>query len=92
MILELKNVTKTFGKFAAISDLSFSVNEGEIFGIAGPNGAGKTTLFNVISGFYRATGNIFFNSHKIDNLGPDKINIKSPFSAPLNSAQAFKSS
>jgi len=76
MILELINVTKTFGKFAAISDLSFSVNEGEIFGIAGPNGAGKTTLFNVISGFYRATGNILFNSHKIGNLGPDKINIK----------------
>lgn len=75
MMLELKNVTKTFGKFAAVSDLSFSVNEGEMFGIAGPNGAGKTTLFNIISGFYRATGNILFNSRKISHFGPDKINI-----------------
>jgi branched-chain amino acid transport system ATP-binding protein len=73
MILELKKVTKTFGKLTAVSDLSFSVEEGEIFGVAGPNGAGKTTLFNIISGFYRATGSIVFDNQKIDRCRPDQI-------------------
>jgi len=76
VILELKDVTKTFGKLAAVSSLSFSVDEGEIFGIAGPNGAGKTTLFNVISGFYSASGTILFDGQRIDRLRPDQINIR----------------
>ncbi len=76
MILELKNVTKTFGELTAVSDLSFSVKKGEIFGVAGPNGAGKTTLFNIISGFYRASGSILFDSQKIDRCRPDQICIK----------------
>lgn len=73
MILELKKVTKTFGELTAVSDLSFSVEEGEIFGVAGPNGAGKTTLFNIISGFYRASGSIVFNNRRIERCRPDQI-------------------
>ncbi|MEW5722511.1 MAG: ABC transporter ATP-binding protein [Thermodesulfobacteriota bacterium] len=72
-ILKLENVTKTFGRLAAVADLSFAVEQGEIFGIAGPNGAGKTTLFNVITGFYQGGGRILFQGRKIDGLRPDQI-------------------
>lgn len=44
MLLELKNVVKKFGGITALSDISFQVNQGDIFGIIGPNGAGKTTI------------------------------------------------
>ena len=45
-VLELKNVTKRFGGLTAVGDVSFTINEGEIYGLIGPNGAGKTTIFN----------------------------------------------
>ena len=53
--LELKKVTKTFGKLAALEDIDLKVEQGEILGIVGPNGSGKTTLINVISGYFRPT-------------------------------------
>jgi ABC-type branched-chain amino acid transport systems, ATPase component len=52
MLLEVKNISKSFGGVQAISDFSLSADKGEIVGIIGPNGAGKTTAFNVISGVY----------------------------------------
>lgn len=62
MLLELKNVVKRFGGITALSDISFQVEAGDIFGIIGPNGAGKTTIFNVITGVYPATsGEVLFN-------------------------------
>ena len=54
-ILSVTGLTKRFGGLLAVSDVSFNVQAGEIFGIIGPNGAGKTTLFNVIAGFYGPT-------------------------------------
>ena len=72
-ILEVKNVTQRFGELAAVDDLSFDLEEGEILGIAGPNGAGKSTLFNSITGFYRYTGDIYFNNEKISRLRPHQI-------------------
>ncbi|OGP80806.1 MAG: hypothetical protein A2Z08_08575 [Deltaproteobacteria bacterium RBG_16_54_11] len=72
--LELKNITKEFGKLAALEDVDLQVEKGEILGIVGPNGSGKTTLINVISGYYRPTGGeIFFNAKKISGLRPDQI-------------------
>lgn len=73
MLLQLEHVTKKFGDFTVIDDLSFEVERGEIFGIAGPNGAGKTTLFNVITGFYSAQGKISFDGYRIERLGPHQI-------------------
>jgi branched-chain amino acid transport system ATP-binding protein len=64
-MLEVTGLTKFFGGLAAISDLNFSVDDGEIRGIIGPNGAGKTTLFNLISGIYRPTkGRITYKGEK----------------------------
>jgi branched-chain amino acid transport system ATP-binding protein len=55
-LLEVEELSKRYGGLAAVDDLTFSVAEGEAFGIAGPNGAGKTTLFDTITGHARATG------------------------------------
>ena len=73
-LLELNNVTKEFGKLAALEGVDIGVEEGEVLGIVGPNGSGKTTLINVISGYYRPSrGTIFFNGKKISGLRPDRI-------------------
>ncbi len=75
-ILQVKNLTQLFGDLAAVKDLSFEVEKGEIFGIAGPNGAGKSTLFNNITGFYHGTGNIIFDNTDISRLSPHQICYK----------------
>ncbi len=72
-ILQAEKVTKLFGELAAVSNLDFEVESGEIFGIAGPNGAGKTTLFNLISGVYPYTGDIIFEGKSIHGLRPFQI-------------------
>lgn len=76
VILETKQVTKKFGEMTAVDNLSFEVNEKEIFGIAGPNGAGKTTLFNVISGIYSGSGEIDYYGERIDRLRPFQVCLK----------------
>jgi branched-chain amino acid transport system ATP-binding protein len=73
-LLEVRGVSKRFGGLVAVSDVSFSIAEGEILGLIGPNGAGKTTLFNVVNGVYKADqGSITFAGKDITNLSPDKI-------------------
>lgn len=54
-VIEVKNVTKKYGKFIAVDDISFTINEGEIVGLLGPNGAGKSTTINMITGFIEQT-------------------------------------
>ena len=73
MILKCDAITKCFGNLKAIDDLSFTVNQGEVFGIAGPNGSGKTTLFNVITGVYPFSGEIEFEGRSIHGLRANKI-------------------
>jgi branched-chain amino acid transport system ATP-binding protein len=73
-LLEAKNITKRFGGLVAVSDLSLSVEKGEILGMIGPNGAGKTTAFNMISGYYKPNeGQVFFNGENITGLRPDQV-------------------
>ena len=74
VLLEVKDLTKTFGGLTAIGDVSFSIEKGEIIGIIGPNGAGKTTLFNLLTGFLPPdAGAIIFNGEEITGFKPHKI-------------------
>jgi len=77
-LLEVQNVTLRFGGVTAVNNVSFNVEEGEVFALVGPNGAGKSTLFNLISRFYDPVeGDIRFKgesllskqSHEIARLG-----------------------
>ncbi len=73
-ILEGEGVTKYFGGLAAVSDVSFYVDQGEVVGLIGPNGAGKTTLFNLISAsLVPKPGIIKFKDKNITGLKPYKI-------------------
>ena len=55
-IIEVKNLTKKFGEFTAVDDISFVVEKGEIFGFLGPNGAGKTTTIKILTTLLKPTG------------------------------------
>ena len=73
-MLEVRNLSRTFGGLVAVSDLSFSVEENEIRGLIGPNGAGKTTTFNVISGFYApSAGQVLFRDEDISGMRTSAI-------------------
>lgn len=73
-ILKVNSVTKCFGGLTAVNDLSFQVEQGEIYGLIGPNGSGKTTCFNLINGYYPITsGSIFFQGEKLNGLHTWKI-------------------
>lgn len=73
-MLKVSNITKYYGNFKAVDNLSFTVNKGEIFGLLGVNGAGKTTTFRMIMNLISPTsGKITFNGKKIDYDVTDKI-------------------
>ena len=77
-LLQVRNLTKSFGGVRAVNNVSFFLREGEVLGVIGPNGSGKTTLLNLITGFVpKDGGGVVFNNkeitkapaHKISNLG-----------------------
>ena len=73
-ILEVRNLTKRFGRLVAVNGLSFFIEEQEITGVIGPNGAGKTTLFNVITGVHHADeGEVFYRGKDITNLKSHQV-------------------
>jgi branched-chain amino acid transport system ATP-binding protein len=74
-ILEIRNLSKSFGGIKAVRDISITIEQGSISSIIGPNGAGKTTLFNLLTGIYKAdTGEILFNGQNIAGYRPDRVN------------------
>jgi len=73
-LLTVDGVTKQFGGFTALNNVSFNINRGEIVGLIGPNGSGKTTLFNCIAGALPVTaGSIRFFDAEITGLTPDAV-------------------
>jgi branched-chain amino acid transport system ATP-binding protein len=70
--LEVRGVSLRFGGVRALTEVSFGVNNGELFSIIGPNGAGKTSIVNCISGRYRPTeGQLFYRGRDITSLNPN---------------------
>ena len=68
-ILEVRDLTRTFGGLTAVNKLNFSVAPGTIHGLIGPNGAGKTTTFNVISGFYApSSGQVIYQGRDVSGM------------------------
>lgn len=65
-MITVKNVTKKYGKFKAVDNISFEINDGEIIGLLGPNGAGKSTTMNILTGFIEPTeGEVIINGYNI---------------------------
>lgn len=65
-MIEVNNVTKRYGQFTAVNNISFTVKDGEVVGFLGPNGAGKSTTMNMITGFIEPTeGSIIINGYDI---------------------------
>ncbi|MDE1937371.1 ABC transporter ATP-binding protein, partial [Bradyrhizobium sp.] len=72
MLLEARQITKTFGSFKAVDNASVTVGEGDILGLIGPNGAGKSTFFNCLTGDLVSTsGRVLFEGHDITSLAPE---------------------
>jgi len=65
-LIEVKNLVKRYGDHVAVNNLSFTVEEGQIYGFLGPNGAGKSTTMNIITGYLASTeGEVLINGHNI---------------------------
>jgi branched-chain amino acid transport system ATP-binding protein len=73
-VLEVTGLSKRFGGFTAVADVSFKVDQGEILGLIGPNGSGKSTIFNMLSGTLAPTaGSIRFEGREIAGAAPHRI-------------------
>lgn len=71
---EVENVSKAFGHFVAVKNVSLAIPEGQMTALIGPNGAGKTTLYNMVSGRLKPTmGSVWFRGTEITGLPPDRI-------------------
>ncbi len=76
MSIELKNVSKQFGDFAAVNNVSFSVREGELMALLGPSGGGKTTVLRMIAGLEMPTsGDVFIRGQRVNDLSVQQRNI-----------------
>ncbi|MFP7671943.1 ABC transporter ATP-binding protein [Marivita sp. S0852] len=73
-VLHIDGLTRDFGDFRAVDDVSLTIQAGTITGLIGPNGAGKTTLFNVLTGMLPPTaGRVFLNGQDVTSKAPDKL-------------------
>jgi branched-chain amino acid transport system ATP-binding protein len=90
-LLAVAGVTKNFGGFRALDDVSVDIRPGERFGLIGPNGSGKTTLINCISGALRNdTGTIVFNGEEISKL-PANIRLRRGIARSFQIPRPFRS-
>lgn len=81
---QVSGLTKRFGGLTAVDDVSFSVDEGQVYTIIGPNGAGKTTIFNLVSLIYAPTaGTVRFRDQDLTGLAPHRV-------APLGIGRTFQ--
>lgn len=77
VLLDVRQVSRTFGGLKALTDVSIHMKSGELIGLIGPNGAGKTTLFNLLTGVYEPSeGMISLSGEPIGGLKPYRINHK----------------
>lgn len=68
-VLEVRNLRKNYGKKLAVSDVSFSMKNGEVVGLLGPNGAGKTTIFYIVAGFLQpSAGIVMLDGHILNRM------------------------
>ena len=73
-LLDVRDLTKSFGGIRAVQHLTFHVLQGSITSMIGPNGAGKSTVFNLVSGLYKPdSGEILFDDENIAGLSPDRV-------------------
>jgi branched-chain amino acid transport system ATP-binding protein len=73
-LLEAINMRKEFGGLVAVSDITFTIEEGSIVALIGPNGAGKTTFFNMLTGVYKpTTGKVIFDGHDLTGKPPHAV-------------------
>jgi branched-chain amino acid transport system ATP-binding protein len=73
-LLDVKNLSRSFGGLVAVNDVSFALAAGRITALIGPNGAGKTTCFNLVAGALRPTsGKVFFEGRSIEGMPPESI-------------------
>ncbi len=76
-LVAARGISKRFGGVHALSDVSFTIDSGEIYGLIGPNGAGKTTLFNVLTGIYAPDGGSFdFDGQSLAGLKPHVVTAR----------------
>jgi branched-chain amino acid transport system ATP-binding protein len=74
MLLDAKNITKSFGGLTAVNDVTLTIEKGRIVSVIGPNGAGKTTFFNILTGIYKPDkGTVLFDGKPIAGAKPDTI-------------------
>ncbi len=74
-VLDVKNLSISFGGLRAVDDFNIEINSGELYGLIGPNGAGKTTVFNLLTGVYKPDeGKIFLDGENITGLSTIEIN------------------